>query len=634
MTTKLFLKRYLFTRFCYIVLLLQVFRLVFFYVNREMFLSDNYEIFLTFLKSALFDFLSTLLYFIPYVCLIILFLLLKEINKWHIRVLNVYFSFLFWVVTLLSLADVYYYKFNLRRINLEALQLMKDSKSPISNFIGSHPSIVLFFVFFLFLYFLLIKPKSKQVVYPILIQVTRKNVILSSSFFLILILTVFFKFAKYFSPLSSSLMVAPGYTGLYTNSPQVFLYSFISGWTYVKPVHFYSDRDADALVPVFYANTKGAIPNKRNVILFILESFSYSYLDPTNPEKPSTPFFDSLINHSTFFTKAYANNTTSANGLCSILSGLPSLSNQPFFSSAYASNPIDAISLALEKNGYQTSFFLGANEDHFGFKKGTKLLGIQQYFNGESFPKEQHDGTWGVYDEPFLKYFAKQTKHIQEPFFSTFFTISSHYPFKIPDSLLDKFPSRHNDANERAVSYVDYAFKNFFDAVKMEPWFHNTVFIFTADHVSKENKKEMVRFNSNSYFHIPIFIFDPHKPVKKVIRDIVQHTDISSTIAELTQIPDTILCFGNSFFDTFKYHYSVNRFSENIIQMIDTTTLIQFDILNNKLLDIYKVVGNDNIEIEKDSVIIKKVMQTKIPLLKAYLQQYFNRLYYNRLYIK
>ncbi|MBK7586950.1 MAG: sulfatase-like hydrolase/transferase [Bacteroidetes bacterium] len=165
-------------------------------------------------------------------------------------------------------------------------------------------------------------------------------------------------------------MVAPGYTGLYTNSPQAFIYSFRSGWTYVKPLHYFSDEEADQLVPVFYANNPNVTPNKRNIVLFILESFSYSYLDINNPNKPSTPFFDSLIQHSTFFTNAYANNTTSANGLCSILSGIPSLINQPFFSSAYAGNPINAIALALNKNAYETSFFLGANDDHFGFKKG------------------------------------------------------------------------------------------------------------------------------------------------------------------------------------------------------------------------------------------------------------------------
>ncbi|HQW45537.1 MAG TPA: hypothetical protein PLZ98_00605, partial [Chitinophagaceae bacterium] len=79
MSTSLFLKKYLFARFLIVVAILQVSRVLFFIFNREMFLSDNNEITRTFLKSLLFDFLSTLLYFTPYICLILLFLLFKTI---------------------------------------------------------------------------------------------------------------------------------------------------------------------------------------------------------------------------------------------------------------------------------------------------------------------------------------------------------------------------------------------------------------------------------------------------------------------------------------------------------------------------------------------------------------------------
>ncbi len=633
MSTSLFLKKYLFARFLIVVAILQVSRVLFFIFNREMFLSDNNEIARTFLKSILFDFLSTLLYFTPYICLILLFLLFKTISKWHRLFLTLYFSILFWFVTIVSFVDIYYYKFNLRRINLEALQLIHDAHASIYNFALHNPSSIVL-LFLLIGIFIISIYKTSIFHHNVQPTIAKKNVIIYLSIFISTISIILWQFAKYFSPLSSSLIVAPGYTGLYTNSPQAFIYSFRSGWTYVKPLHYFSDEEADQLVPVFYANNPNVTPNKRNIVLFILESFSYSYLDINNPNKPSTPFFDSLIQHSTFFTNAYANNTTSANGLCSILSGIPSLINQPFFSSAYAGNPINAIALALNKNAYETSFFLGANDDHFGFKKGTKLLGIQHYYNGEAFPASQHDGTWGIYDEPFLQYFAQESNHIQQPFFSVFFTISSHYPFKIPDALLNKFGSKKNHDNERAVSYVDYAFRNYFNSIKNTDWFQNTIFIFTGDHVSKENKKERVLFNFNSYYHIPIFIFDPQKPNPVTITNLVQHTDIPATVAYLTQIKDTILSFGQPFEDTTKYHYTINRYSENIVQMIDTNTLIQYDIINNKMLDIYRIDANDQLTKVTDENEIKKIENKSLPLLKAYMQQYFNRLYYNKLYKK
>jgi len=174
----------------------------------------------------------------------------------------------------------------------------------------------------------------------------------------------------------------------------------------------------------------------------------------------------------------------------------------------------------------------------------------------------------------------------------------------------------------------------FFEKVKNTDWFKNTVFIFTGDHVSKENKRERQYFNFNSYFHIPLFIFDPQNTAGRTVNHLVQHTDIPATIADITGLEDTILSFGRSMFDTVGNRYTVNRYSENIVQMIDTSMLIQYDIQADQLLDIYKIGRNDELEKETDSIRLSRANKEKIPLLKAYMQQYFNRLYYNRLYKK
>ncbi|MBP6624853.1 MAG: LTA synthase family protein, partial [Chitinophagaceae bacterium] len=397
----------------------------------------------------------------------------------------------------------------------------------------------------------------------------------------------------------------------------------------VKPLNYFTSNECDQRVPVFYTASTNSQGERKNVMLFILESFSYAYLDPTNKQKPSTPFFDSLITHSTLYTKAFANNITSAQGLCSMLSGLPSLINQPFFGSAYANHQVDAIAIQLGKLGYSTHFAMGANEDHFGFKKGTKLLGIQHYYNGEEFPTNQHDGTWGIFDEPFLQHYAALNQQFKQPFFSTLFTISSHYPFKVPDSLQGKFPTVHHTQNEQAISYVDYSFRKYFERIQKEPWFQHTIFIFTGDHVSKENEFE--QFNFYSYYHIPIFIFDPQNPEGRTENKLVQHTDLPATIADLSEMNLPVLSFGHSFYDTTSYRYTVNRYAENIIQLIDENYLIQYDVNQHKMLQAYTHHENDSLLIVKQANILDQIKKKQIPILQAYLQQYFNRLYENKL---
>jgi len=47
--------------------------------------------------------------------------------------------------------------------------------------------------------------------------------------------------------------------------------------------------------------------------------------------KANTPFFDSLIARSIYFPNAYANGYSSNQGIVSILAGLPSFLDEPFF---------------------------------------------------------------------------------------------------------------------------------------------------------------------------------------------------------------------------------------------------------------------------------------------------------------
>jgi phosphoglycerol transferase MdoB-like AlkP superfamily enzyme len=624
-----FIKNYLLKRIAYLVLLLQIMRIIFYVFNHDAFMNDKIKIVNTFFCSIPFDVASVLLYLIPYCIILAFLLLLKNIRRWQTFLLDIYFIALYFLISVLSFADVFYYRFTSRRINIEALDLLHDAKLSIFRFAKVQPiSVLLMTLLIVSLVYCLQKSRIKS--HPILRTFSLSKVIIGFSIYFSVLAFLCLKFNKYLSPISASLVVSPGYTGLYTNSSQVFIYSYFSGWTYVQPVQYMSDEKVDEMYPVFYANKKSIKSSKRNVMLFILESFSYSYLDAKNPQKPSTPFFDSLILQSTFYEKAYANNMTSANGLSSMLSGLPSLTTKPFFSSAYCNNPIDALGIALTKNGYETYFSMGANEDHFGFKKGTRLLGIHHYISGDAMPRELHDGTWGIFDEPFLQDHAKQVRSFKQPFFSVLFTISSHHPFRVPDSLLHFFPTLHDDANERAVAYVDYSFRHFFDKVKDELWFQNTIFIFTGDHVSRENRNEI--FNFNSSYHIPIFVFDPQHAVGKKSKQLIQHIDFPATIAQLTGITDTILSFGKPFDDSVSYRFTMNRYDENIIQMIDSNSVLQYDFTAKKMLGIYRIISNDSIVEETNLKQLADAKQRKLKILEACMQQYFNRLFYNQLY--
>ena len=75
--------------------------------------------------------------------------------------------------------------------------------------------------------------------------------------------------------------------------------------------------------------------NKKNVVLIIMESFSYEYISFYHPEKTITPFLDSLMKVSDSWPNCFANAKRSIEGIPAVLSSMPSLMDQSFINSAF-----------------------------------------------------------------------------------------------------------------------------------------------------------------------------------------------------------------------------------------------------------------------------------------------------------
>src|SRR5690606_32331919 len=130
-------------------------------------------------------------------------------------------------------------------------------------------------------------------------------------------------------------------------------------------VHFYPPEKA-----LQYINPKKKYPSgqfqKKNVVVIILESFSKEYTGLGGRES-FTPFLDSLMNKSRVFSNAFANGLTSAAGIPAILSGMPSLLDEPFTTSAYGTNKLPSIPQLLKDMGYQTAFYHGGTNGTMSF---------------------------------------------------------------------------------------------------------------------------------------------------------------------------------------------------------------------------------------------------------------------------
>lgn len=401
----------------------------------------------------------------------------------------------------------------------------------------------------------------------------------------------------------------------------------------LKPIHYFTEEELKTIYTPVTSLKGNNILKGRNVVLIILESFAKEYVGGFNNGKGYTPFIDSLLKESYSFTNAYSNGLRSIQALPSILSGLPPLSNSNFVGSLYAGNKLDALPNQLKNVGYNTSFYHGAANGTMRFNGFTSSIGIDHYYGLNEYPEElketDHDGFWGIFDEPYMQYYAHELNQKPTPFFSTIFSISSHHPYTIPKKYINKFPKGTLPLHE-TVGYTDYSLKQFFNTAKKMDWFKNTLFVFTADHSAYSNSP--IYNNNLNLYAIPVFFYDPSGKIKGVHNDYFQQTDISPTILDLVGVNDTIISFGNNAFN--EDEKFVINFISDTYQISMGDYFLQFS--NNETIGFYYIATDSLLQENLITKLISmpKHLKAKEHLeqkLKAIIQQYNNRLINNNL---
>ena len=532
----------------------------------------------------------------------------------------------------LNIIDIGYFKFNKERITISLLSVFTDSLSSAGSIITIYwPLFFLFLIFVLALAFLL------KFFFRTFLVTGRHG---SKQEFVCGLLTVsiFFIMVRGWHngpliPATPLLKVNAANLPLAQNSIHNFLYSIVRTQNQLQEKDYFTPRQIASIVTT--DRVMGGEANKmikKNVIIFILESFSRDYFQPGNSYRAITPFFDSLMGSSIYYPNAFANGATSNQGIVSILQGLPPFIDEPFYYSTYANTKMEKTGGIFKKNGYNTNFFMGAGEDHFGFGKFCKMIGIDHYYGRKAFNDDRYyDGNWGIFDEPFLQFGIRKLNKKNTPFFSIFFTISSHPPFTIPEKYKKKFNYPGQTPAQHSISYVDYAFRQFFDSCKNTSWFENTLFVFSADHwLGPDDGATWSPVFSSA---IPIFIFDPANPVGKVDSIIAGQVDIIPTVLNKLNYSGQYTGFGRSLLDTtFTNRYVVNRMN-SIHQVITDRFVLGYNEPLEKVQYLYYYIGDPGLKRNlADDPEYRTEKEKLEKIIRANIQQYNNSLLKRSLY--
>src|SRR5574344_720952 len=405
---------------------------------------------------------------------------------------------------------------------------------------------------------------------------------------------------------------------------------------FVTPSYFNNEKEMAAIFTPIH-NPKPAFAfKKKNVVVFIIESFGREYIGALNKDldngkyKGYTPFVDSLIQHSVTFKYSFCNGRKSIDGMPSILSGIP-MFIEPYFLTPASMNHLSGLADILGNKGYYSAFFHGAQDGSMGFQAFARTTGFKSYLGREEFDADKRfngdkdfDGTWAIWDEPFLQFYCAKMNEMKQPFCTALFTASSHHPYVVPDKYKKVF-KEEGIVIHKCIRYTDYSLRRFFDKAKTQSWFKNSIFVITSDHT---NLSDHAQYQTDlGGFCSPIIIYDPSGELKPGIRDAVaQQIDIMPTVLGILGYDKPYLSFGCDLFNApAKETYAVN-YLNGIYQYVKYNYVLQFD--GEKTKAIYSLKD----KLMKHNLIGKVAEQAKMELeLKAIIQQYMERMNTNRL---
>jgi len=347
----------------------------------------------------------------------------------------------------------------------------------------------------------------------------------------------------------------PAETGIVLNTPFSILRT-IKKTPFVVPAYM-SDEEALALYTPLHQPNDSVAFTPRNVVVLILESYSKQHIGFYNRTlrngtyKGFTPFLDSLITSSAMtYRYSYANGRKSIEGMPSVLSSLPNYV-EPLFLTPASLNAMSGLARELgEHKGYTTAFFHGAQNSSMGFHAFARATGFQRYYGRDEFNDdpnfngdEDFDGTWAIWDEEFFQFYAQQMSKMKEPFMTALFSASSHDPFVVPEKYKGRFPQGERPL-QQCIAYTDYALQRFFETASRQPWFKNTLFVITADHVSQQIDPFYCTTLGN--YCVPIILYAPGDPSLHGYDEerIVEQTDIMPTVLSYLHYDVPYIAFG------------------------------------------------------------------------------------------
>lgn len=373
---------------------------------------------------------------------------------------------------------------------------------------------------------------------------------------------------------------------------------------------------------------------RKNVVMIILEGIGAQYLDSFSDRHGDTiqlsfmPLLDSIAKQSHICLNTYSVGIRSVEGVTSLLCEFPSFRPNMFIKSLYFDNKIEALAGNLKHEGYETSLYHGCNEGSYGFERLAHQVGYSNFYGRNEYGNDDdYDGTWGIFDDKMGNFVADHLSKSEQPFFATWYLLSSHSPYVLPKEFQNRYSSPGGSHNE-SVEYTNEVLEILWSKISKTNWYKNTIFVITSDHTTYVDDPKYS--NPNDRYRVPLIFFTPDGSLSPGVDSLpTSQIDIGPSILGFLNYNMPYYSMGRDVFSSNSERMAVSK-TEDIYKIFYGDWILFFD--GEKSLHLYNkredpLIVNDVIDKYPDEAAF---MEKK---LKAILQTYTVGLTENKLHL-
>ncbi|RFS14753.1 LTA synthase family protein [Emticicia sp. C21] len=346
------------------------------------------------------------------------------------------------------------------------------------------------------------------------------------------------------------------------------------------------------------SNTSDKVLNsdikKPNVLVIIWESFTQKVTERKIDGIEITPRFNQLKKEGIYFSNIYASGDRTDKGIPAILSGYPAQPTTSIITEPNKSSKLPVLSKDFESNAYSTDFYYGGEVEFANIKSYLFSANFQKIISKQDFDSKYWNSKWGAHDDIVFKKFLNDHSTVNQPFFSTILTLSSHEPFEIPTENTfegEDEPSKFMNA----MHYADQSLGDFIDSAKKQSWWPNTLVIIIADHGHRipETGKKV------DDFKIPMLWLGGALAKQGVeVAKIASQIDISSTLLNQVGLKAYAYNWSKNIFDPKTKPWAFFSFN-NGFGFVQTKQELVFDNIGKKMIELNGSLNTHDIDMGK-----------------------------------